>query len=539
MPSASSLKNKQQQVRRQEMQSSLEFRVGAKSVQGAREENQDRMTRFSSPFGEVLAVADGMGGHQGGALAAETVVSTIQGFFQAATPDTPVEQLLQQVVESANEAVHQRSREADPALRQMGSTLVMVLVQTGPAGLTLRLAHVGDSRAYLLRDATLLQVTRDHSVFEELVGMGVSEQEAGEKPNRNHLTRAIGPRPTVDAQLSEPLPVQPGDRILLCSDGLHAFVDPVAIQSILMSGDAPAEAANKLVRAALDGGSDDNISVQVIDFSPESPTRQTVEIPPLARPEPPAGPNLPAGPEPPTGPELPAQPEPAARQGWGGLRRMALLWPIAGVAALGLGFWQWQAASRVTSAPALAEAREPAASPDPQAPAAAGTAGGTAGQSGSKETPAPSGQQPGQPPSSSEPAGEAAGAPAEPARCEVRIVCRGDCEPWKKKAWWNELRKQFPALEEVADKQREKPPWLPELPPAPDIVTSPLEDGLPLELAVDSGHKDASEIASRVETILRNNNVPFAVISRSKQPDSASTPCLTTVTTPRIPRTIP
>ncbi len=500
------------------MPGSTEFRVGARSVQGAREENQDRMTRFSSAFGEVLAVADGMGGHKGGALAAETVVASIQSSFRAASPQISIEQVLRQVVAAANEAVHQRSQQGDPTLREMGSTLVMALLEPGDGELTLRLAHVGDSRAYLLRDGVLQQVTRDHSVLEELLGMGVSAAEANAKPNRNHLTRAIGPRTQVEAELGEPLPLRPGDRVLLCSDGLHGFVDAGVMQSILSSREAPVEIAEALVRAALDAGSDDNVSVQILDFSPEKPGRQTVKIPALdfSEPRPPESPlTEPPSPEPPISEPLLSEPPPQEGKA---MRRAALLWPVAGALAVGLGLGLWYASSRATPGGLPVTASESPADPAtgngsghgpgtaagagvgeqtdtaaPKGTAAQPSAGGQQsagsppaktpaapppGQPGTPQTTAP-GKQPSPPPD----AGSAgAGAPAKAPSCELRIVCGADCSTWKGELWWQDLRKEFPSLQERHGEPDDDPSWLPEL-SVPEIVDFKIEHRLLFGLA--------------------------------------------------------
>ena len=225
----------------------MKLRVGARTDVGrVREGNEDSFTAEDPLF----AVADGMGGHQGGEVASSTAVEIL------ATGDAPLEEL----VRKANDEVFRRAAK-DPALAGMGTTLTALRHE----GSVLRLAHVGDSRAYLLRDGTIQRLTKDHTVVERLVDEGrLTADEADIHPQRSILTRALGVDEAlqVDQGAIEP---RTGDRLLLCSDGLTGMVREDAITRILSDQADPQEAANALVEAANQAGGQDNITAVVID----------------------------------------------------------------------------------------------------------------------------------------------------------------------------------------------------------------------------------------------------------------------------------
>ena len=170
----------------------------------------------------LIAVADGMGGHQAGEVASATALEALRA---AVTSGEGV----RDAVSSANDAVYEKST-TDDRLRGMGTTLT---VGTLAAGGTLLLGHVGDSRAYLLHDGELRQVTVDHSLVEELVRAGeLTEAEAESDPRRSMITRALGIDPEVEVDLY-PIQVVGGDRLLLCSDGLTGMVRETQIHDAL------------------------------------------------------------------------------------------------------------------------------------------------------------------------------------------------------------------------------------------------------------------------------------------------------------------
>ncbi len=224
----------------------------ASHVGNVREVNQDRA--FFG--GHLAAVADGMGGHQGGEIAAQVAVSGFDGL------DGPIEcDRLLGLVSEANSAVFDKA--IDPDLRGMGTTLVVLALQPETDQVTI--ANVGDSRAYHFFDGTLRQITVDHSLVQDLVTAGkITEEEAQIHPQRNIVTRALGISPTVEAD-SFMLPARVGDRFLLCSDGLINEVEESRIAEMLQE-ENPAYVANSLVQAAINEAGRDNVTVAVIDI---------------------------------------------------------------------------------------------------------------------------------------------------------------------------------------------------------------------------------------------------------------------------------
>ncbi|HTT85735.1 MAG TPA: PP2C family serine/threonine-protein phosphatase [Acidimicrobiales bacterium] len=228
----------------------------ASDVGRVRTINEDRI--LESPT--LFAVADGMGGHVGGEVAAKIAIETLErGFTRAATMDGLVG-----AVEDANLAVWERGV-GDQALRGMGTTVTAAaLVATGE-GDRMVLVNVGDSRAYRFHQGDLYQLSVDHSVAEELVARGeLSESEAAVHPHRHILTRALGIGPEVNVDAWQVIPEE-GDRYLLCSDGLSNEVLPDAIADVLASVREPRAAAEALVGLANDAGGSDNITAIVVD----------------------------------------------------------------------------------------------------------------------------------------------------------------------------------------------------------------------------------------------------------------------------------
>ena len=248
----------------------MRLRVGvATDIGRVREKNEDSYL-VEEP---LFAVADGMGGHKGGDVASQLALETIEG--------EPAADLAQRL-RDANAAVFERSQ-SDRSVTGMGTTVTAVVVE----GTSALFAHVGDSRAYLLRAGDLRQLTDDHTLVARMVKTGeITEAEAEVHPHRSVLTRALGTEPDVivdefDVALTD------GDRLLLCSDGLTGMVTEEQIVAILSAAPDPQDAANRLVRAANRAGGVDNITVVVIDVEAED--GEDTDGPPRARdPEPPA-----------------------------------------------------------------------------------------------------------------------------------------------------------------------------------------------------------------------------------------------------------
>lgn len=202
----------------------------------------------------AIAVADGMGGHAGGEVASAIALDTAM-----TVGGDPVMR-----VQAANLAVVDAAR-LRPRLSGMGTTMTLALLD--PDG-DLDIAHVGDSRAYLLRDGTMEQITRDHSYVADMIAAGkLTPKEAETHPYRSVLTRAVGLDPTVEVD-SYGVVLEPGDRLLLCSDGLTSMIPDQAVSTLLAAkGSSPAAAADSLIDAANDAGGADNITVIVADIS--------------------------------------------------------------------------------------------------------------------------------------------------------------------------------------------------------------------------------------------------------------------------------
>lgn len=226
------------------------FRVGARTDVGkVREGNEDSYMAREPLF----AVADGMGGHRGGEVASKLALDTLK---KAADRS----QALPEVVKEANRTVYRKAA-ADRALAGMGTTLTAVLAD----GEHLRLAHVGDSRAYLLRDGELQRITKDHTVVERMVEEGrITPEEAEIHPQRSILTRALGVEEEVQIDQAT-IEAHPGDRVLLCSDGLTGMVGEDRILEILAQNGDPQAASDALVDAANEAGGLDNVTVVLID----------------------------------------------------------------------------------------------------------------------------------------------------------------------------------------------------------------------------------------------------------------------------------
>ena len=233
-------------------------RSGAATHVGrVRSVNQDLALQAANLF----AVADGMGGHAGGEVAAQVAVTALQARFGR----EPTPAGLLRAVSEANEAVWRRSQ-SDAELRGMGTTLTAAALVVDADGRdVLVVANVGDSRGYLFSAGRLTQITMDHSLAEEKVRHGeMTEAQAAVHPHRHILTRALGVSDAVEADAWE-LHVQAGDKVILCSDGLTNEVATEQISTVLTSEPDPTAAARSLVALANEHGGNDNITVVVID----------------------------------------------------------------------------------------------------------------------------------------------------------------------------------------------------------------------------------------------------------------------------------
>ncbi len=239
----------------------LQFRFAAETDTGlVRDNNED--SAFAGPY--LLAVADGVGGNAAGEVASATTTYVVSA-MSLAHPGTHPLSLLQSSIEEARGQVH-AGVEADPARHGMATTLTAILTD----GQRFGLAHVGDSRAYLLRDGGLAPLTSDHTLVQAMVDTGrITAEEAAASPMRSVVLQAIDAESTPTPDLIW-LDLRAGDRLLLCSDGLTDLVSDTQILRLL-SADARSFAATGLVRAALEAGGRDNVTCVVADVVDAEP----------------------------------------------------------------------------------------------------------------------------------------------------------------------------------------------------------------------------------------------------------------------------
>jgi PPM family protein phosphatase len=226
----------------------------------------------------LFVVADGMGGAQAGEVASELAVKQFEGGLpDGVSPGAALADLIRR----ANAEIHRQSAD-DPDLAGMGTTVTAAYLD----GENVVVAHVGDSRAYLLRDGDLIRLTRDHSLVGELVARGkLTEEQAETHPQRSVITRALGTEPDVDVDTFT-VEAQPDDLYLLCSDGLTDMISADEIFAVLDGSDDLEVAARALIEAANAGGGEDNITVVLFQIGDGGEVGQTAQMPAASEPEP-------------------------------------------------------------------------------------------------------------------------------------------------------------------------------------------------------------------------------------------------------------
>lgn len=233
-----------------------------------REHNEDNGGVFVNESGQYFAVvADGMGGHRAGDVASAMAVAHLQEQWEQApciSSPAEAEQWLKVQIAAANERLF-RYALSHPECQGMGTTVVGAIC----AGPFATIAHIGDSRCYLLNQNGIQQLTDDHSLVNELVKSGqISKEDAEHHPRKNVLLRALGTEPAVKVDIKT-VSIDDGDMLLLCSDGLSNKVPEVDIVQILTGAGALEEKAQALIELANGRGGEDNISLAVVDFSVE------------------------------------------------------------------------------------------------------------------------------------------------------------------------------------------------------------------------------------------------------------------------------
>ncbi|MGE5180460.1 MAG: Stp1/IreP family PP2C-type Ser/Thr phosphatase [Acidobacteriota bacterium] len=240
--------------------------AGDTHVGKVRTTNEDSM--IVEPARGLYAVLDGMGGANAGDIASQTARDAIREFVIQRRLVMEPKQLLEAAIQAGCAAVWNAAQQARER-HGMGTTCVACLIVDAKRAIV---AHVGDSRAYLLRNGRIQALTRDHTIVEELVDRGMlSADEAERHPYKNVLSRNLGAKAETRVDVAE-LELKPGDRLLLCSDGLYGYASAEAIQYLLGSGDAPEQVARDLIDLALRGGGGDNVSTIVIEAPPAAPS---------------------------------------------------------------------------------------------------------------------------------------------------------------------------------------------------------------------------------------------------------------------------
>ncbi len=232
--------------------------AGASDIGLVRSGNED----FYVVNPPLFAVADGLGGHQAGEVASQIAIETLLGN----APKRADAKALGRAVRAANAAVIEGAQ-TGLGRTGMGTTMTSAMIE----GTRIAIAHVGDSRAYLLHLGELTQLTEDHSMVADMVRSGtLTEEESRVHPNRSVITRALGSDPNMLVDGFE-LDAAPGDRLLLCSDGLTSMLEDRDIENILQTAPSPAAAVARFIVAANEAGGQDNITTVVVDIEGTSP----------------------------------------------------------------------------------------------------------------------------------------------------------------------------------------------------------------------------------------------------------------------------
>ena len=240
--------------------------IGQKTDVGrVREANEDALLTLPRPAGAadrwLVAVADGMGGHKAGEVASALAVEALRASAEGAGAETMSNRFLTAAVELANRNIWNAAAD-DVEKEGMGTTLVCAVVSADGA---VAIANVGDSRAYLVTDASARLVTIDHTwVNQQVLDGQLSESEARMSPYRNLLTRSLGSTPRVQADLFEDVQLEPGHALVLVSDGVSGYLDEVDVAAIVRSSESAQEAADRLVTEAVERGGADNATAVVV-----------------------------------------------------------------------------------------------------------------------------------------------------------------------------------------------------------------------------------------------------------------------------------
>lgn len=232
--------------------------------------NQDFVFTSETPVGNLpnlFVVADGMGGHNAGDFASSYAVEVLLSTIREDENSNPVK-IIRAAIETANTQLLREASDNE-AMSGMGTTMVLVTI----VGHYAYVANVGDSRLYLIDENKISQITKDHSLVEEMVRMGeISRDDARNHPDKNIITRALGAGRDVDVDFFD-VRLTPGDILLLCSDGLSNMVPDEDIRQVILTSEMLEEAGRRLVSMANDNGGRDNIAVVLVE-----PETKEVEV---------------------------------------------------------------------------------------------------------------------------------------------------------------------------------------------------------------------------------------------------------------------
>lgn len=221
--------------------------------------NEDYYGSFSGKFGNLIIVCDGMGGHKGGATASRLAVETIKLHFEQLNEKFNPKEELKKALDKSNENILQKAAESEE-LKEMGSTAVVLLIKDNFA----YYAHIGDSRIYLIRKNKIYQLTKDHSLVQQLIDSGIIDEEAAKNhPQKNVITRSLGAEGKNQPEIAEPISIFKNDIFILCTDGLTAYLSDEELQKIASENDVQ-NACKTMIDLANERGGKDNITVQII-----------------------------------------------------------------------------------------------------------------------------------------------------------------------------------------------------------------------------------------------------------------------------------
>lgn len=225
-----------------------------------REINEDYGISTAIEDSYIYIVADGMGGHLAGEVASKMAIETIISFIENNKNmlDQPVK-LINAAVEYANKEIYNKSK--DPDFKNMGTTCELLIAKANKA----YIGHVGDSRVYLIRDNNIFQITRDHSLINDLVASGsISEDEALKIPQKNIITRALGSEEAISADIHE-VDIEKGDFILLCTDGVTGELEDETIRDIIVSAEDLETKVETIIKLSNDAGGYDNSTAILVE----------------------------------------------------------------------------------------------------------------------------------------------------------------------------------------------------------------------------------------------------------------------------------